>query len=289
MNLARFPRRTLPALIVFVCLAAPLAAQKTLFAELDGKYYPVRRVHRHTPIVEVDGKMVVADGGRFTLMKAEEYLPVFIEVKNLEVKTHHLNMMGATLNRDFLVQATLETPYDLDDVYLVLELSSDLEDKTLFLQEVGKLEPRQFKTISASVRLAFDLGRGKYVLHLFADGQEVLQSKIPFLARDAVLDRMTARRITGVQDAAPTLFTGPGPEYPRKFLKAKTQGQAIISIRVGANGQVYDPAVKSATDPAFGQSALEAVRLWRFLPRVERGRPVETRVDVPFNFAPPAR
>ena len=289
MNLTPFLRRTVPVLTLLVSFAAPLAAQNTLFADLDGKYYAVRRAHGTSPIVEVGGKMVVADGQQYILKKAEEYLPVFVEVRNMEVKTRHLNMRGTAVNREFIFQATLETPYDLDDVYVVLEVNSDTKDKTLFLQEVGRLEAREFKTISATMRLQFDLGRGKDVLHLFAGGREVLQSKIPPLIRDAALDRMTVRRIAGVQDAAPTVFIGPEPEYPRDLLKAKTKGQAILSIRIGSNGQVYDPAVKSATDPAFGKSALEAVRLWRFLPRVEGGRPVETRVDVPFNFTPPEK
>jgi len=290
MKLTPFLRRALPVLTLFVGFAAPLAAQNTVFADLDGKYLAVRKVYRNTPVVEVDGKMVFADGGRFTMRKVEEYLPVFVDVQNVEVKTRHLNTTkGDTLNREFIFRATLDTPYDLDDVYLVLELNSGGEGKMLFLQEVGKLEPRRFKTVSAVVNLAFDMGRGKYVLHLFAGGREVLQSKIPPLQRDAALDRMTARRIAGVQDASPSVLTGPAPEYPPELLKAKTKGQAVISIRIGANGQVYDPTEKSATDPAFGKSALEAVRLWRFLPRVVGGRPVETRLDVPFNFAPPEK
>jgi TonB family protein len=45
--------------------------------------------------------------------------------------------------------------------------------------------------------------------------------------------------------------------------------------------------VKSATDPAFGEAALRAVRIWRFLPKVKDDNPVETKVDIPIVFARP--
>lgn len=76
---------------------------------------------------------------------------------------------------------------------------------------------------------------------------------------------MTQKRIAGVQEAPPQPLLGPGPEYPPSLLKAGANGQAIIALRIGVNGQVYDPTVKSAMAPAFGEAALVAVRLWRFL------------------------
>ena len=73
------------------------------------------------------------------------------------------------------------------------------------------------------------------------------------------------------------------------LLQAKTRGQAIISIHIDARGQVSNPAVKSAAAPAFGEAALAAVRLWRFVPEVKGGRPVEAQVDLPFDFTPPEK
>ncbi len=282
-------RRWWPVCFLLASLAAPLAGQHTLFAERDGKFFLVRRVHGNTPIMEVEGKQVVADEGQYSLKPCDDYLPVFVEVRDVEVKVRHHNLRGATMNREWMFQATCETPYALDDVYVVLVMTSATKEELLFVQEVGTLEPHQSKLVAAKLRLAFDLGKGKYTLHLFSGGQEVLQSRIPPAEREAALDRMTARRIAGVQDAAPQLFTGASPEYPRELLKEKSKGQAVISLRIGPNGQVYDAAVKHATDSAFGRSALEAVQQWRFLPRVQGGRPVETRVDVPFNFTPPAK
>ena len=131
------------------------------------------------------------------------------------------------------------------------------------------------------------IGSSRYTFHVFSGGAEVLQSQIPFGERYAALNKMVAARIKGVQEAAPKLFMGLGPEYPAALMKQNIKGRAVISVRVGPNGDVFDPVIKSATDPAFGDAALAAVKLWRFLPRVRNGYPVEAMVDVPVVFAPP--
>ena len=45
--------------------------------------------------------------------------------------------------------------------------------------------------------------------------------------------------------------------------------------------------VKSATDPAFGAAARQAVKFWSFLPRVKNAHPAETKADSPVVFSPP--
>lgn len=281
--------RALFTLVIAGVLSAPLAAQNVLFTDLNGKYLAVRKARGNQPYVDVAGKLTAADGHNYALKKVEEYLPAFVAVRDLQVKSRHLNLNGSELNQEFDFSAGFESPYDLDDVFIVLELDSEKAGKILFLQEVGNLEARQSKSIDVRVPLSFGVGEGKYQFHLFSGGMEVLHSRIPPQVRDHVVDRMTAKRIGGVQDAPPKLFVGPGPEYPHALLKAKTSGQAVVSLRIGANGQVYDPKLKSATDPAFGESALTAVRLWRFLPQVRNGRAVEASVEVPINFAPPEK
>ena len=62
---------------------------------------------------------------------------------------------------------------------------------------------------------------------------------------------------------------------------------AVIAVTISARGVVEDPTVKSATDPAFGDAALVAIKDWRFLPKVMEGHGVVSRADVPFIFTPP--
>jgi TonB family protein len=288
MSLISVFRAARPGLALFAVLVTRLAAQNLLLTEYKGKLLPVIRASDTRALVEVDGKQVAADSRRFALHKVEEYLPAFISVRDIDVITHHLDLNGSDINHEFRMRAWLETPYWLDDVFIVLELDTESAGKVLFLYEVGDLRPRDPKLLSVRVPLSSALGPGRYEMHLFSKGMEVLHSSIDAMYRESVVDRMTEKRIASVKDAGPKLFVGPQPEYPAALFKAKTSGKAVVTVRIGANGRVYDPVLKSASDPAFGQAALAAVRLWRFLPLVKAGRPVETHADVPIDFTPPA-
>ena len=41
---------------------------------------------------------------------------------------------------------------------------------------------------------------------------------------------------------------------------------------------------RSASDPAFGYSAVQAVEYWRFDPPLVHGKPVLTTIQIPFDF-----
>jgi TonB family protein len=196
---------------------------------------------------------------------------------------------SGSASNTFLFNATLETGYALKDVFLVLELLPENTEKTIFLMEVGDLVPFKDKAIELKVPMTRRLGSGTYHLHLFSQGEEVFQSGIPSEEREAALDRMVAERIQGVQAASPKLLFGPAPEYPKALKAANVRGQAVIALRIGTNGAVLGPVVKSATDPAFGQEALAAIRVWRFLPTVKASVPVDTNAQIPFSFEPPNR
>jgi len=287
MNLTPVYRAALLAFALLAGLTVPMLAQSVLLTDYKGKLMPVISAKGIRPIVEAGGKRVVADGRRYGLQKVEEYLPVFISLRNLDVRTHHLELNGNDMNYEFEIRSSLETPYALEDVFVVLELDTDFAGKVLFLHDIGSLEPNKPTLLFARVPLRSGLGASKYQIHLFSRGHEVLHSKIDAMRREAVVDRMTKKRIASVKEAAPTLLIGPQPEYPAALRKSNISGKTMISLRIGANGRVYDPVLKSASDPAFGESALTAVRMWRFLPQVKNGRPIETQAELPINFDPP--
>lgn len=266
-----------------------MAAQHVLLALHDDKPYPVVEARYNRPLVEIDGKRVEADSHRLALHKVDEFLPVFISIHGLRVKASHVNAMGKEINNKWQFHARFETAYRLDDVFLVLEMKPESGDPSLFLYEVGNLKPGNQKTIELTVPLTSPMGKGRYQIHLFSVGQEILHSEIPEQRREAVLDRMIAKRVASIQEADLKPFIGPAPEYPEKLLKAKTKGQAVISLNVDRKGRVRDLKVKSATHPLFGEAALAAARSWRFLPMVKNGETEERQVDLPFNFTPPDR
>ena len=78
------------------------------------------------------------------------------------------------------------------------------------------------------------------------------------------------------------------PCFPRGDLKVD-EGDAVVEFLVDEEGRVCVPRVVSASDPAFGYAAVQAVSTWRFEPPVSKGKPGVARVSVPFEFKrPPA-
>jgi TonB family protein len=49
---------------------------------------------------------------------------------------------------------------------------------------------------------------------------------------------------------------------------------------------VLDPTIVEASDPAFGEAAVEALRVWRFIPAIKNGHPVEITANMPLDFSP---
>jgi len=142
------------------------------------------------------------------------------------------------------------------------------------------------KQVSVFVPLEQKLGPGKFNLLLFTGGAEVFSSEQPAAFREEMLDHMVARRIAGVQKAGPRLLFGPGPDYPAALRQAGLKGQVMVALRVSPRGGVLDPVVESATHPAFGEAVLAVLPQWRFVPQVEDGRAVDTKVRLPLAFDP---
>jgi TonB family protein len=282
------PRITLAALLLIPILSVRLAGQTVVMA-LDGdKASWVRAARGNDPCVEVDGKIKPILAGGYALKDVSEFLPVFVSVKDIKVGTKWINTStGQEINQTFEFYATFESLYALKDVFLVLDLTTESGVKHIFLSQVPDFEAHKERSVSEEVPISERMGKGKYKLHLYSEGAELLQSEIPFGVREAALDRMVAKRIKDVHSQAPRLFVAAAPEYPPALEAANLKGQVMVAFRIGPNGAVYNPVVKSATDPAFGEAALAAVRVWRFLPAVKDDAAVGMDVVVPVVFDSP--
>lgn len=73
--------------------------------------------------------------------------------------------------------------------------------------------------------------------------------------------------------------------YPRSLQRSGVSGEATIQFVVSKDdGRVGEPEVVQATHPAFGESAVNAVRRWRYVPAVKNGEKVNCRMQVPISF-----
>ncbi len=85
-------------------------------------------------------------------------------------------------------------------------------------------------------------------------------------------------------DRPPLRESGPDPIYPPSLKRAGVTGRASILVVIAPDGRVTDARLESATDPKFGEAALEAVRHWRYLPALRNGQPVSVRHSQAINF-----
>jgi TonB family protein len=63
-----------------------------------------------------------------------------------------------------------------------------------------------------------------------------------------------------------------------------SKGEAVVAIIVDEKGYVRLPRVVSASAPAFGYAAVQAISQWRFEPPKIKGNAVPVRVHAPFSF-----
>ena len=75
------------------------------------------------------------------------------------------------------------------------------------------------------------------------------------------------------------------PAYPADALKQGIDGTVVLHVDVDAQGRPTDVRVHSANPPGvFEASVLEAVKKWRFNPKIENGIAVPGTVRVPVTF-----
>ncbi len=281
--------RIAAGLLIGLATAKPLAAQSRLFVQDNGDYFPVVKAEREKPCIWKDEKAVTVNSPRYALAKAGEFLPAYVRLRDVEARTtgHQLAAVGADVKSQFDFSATVESAFPLTDVFLVLDLEGVDSTKRIFVHEIGVLKPWAPQRVEVRVPSDRSLGSGAYRLHIFAGGGgEIFHSEQPASLREEALTRMIGKRIAALRQSELKLFFAPAPEYPAALRPAGLKGRAVVSVRVTAGGQARDPVVTSASDPAFGEAALAAIRLWRFLPRVRDGAPVEAAVSIPFTFEP---
>jgi len=79
------------------------------------------------------------------------------------------------------------------------------------------------------------------------------------------------------------------PDYPARALRRGIEGRVLLEFTIGRTGAVENPKVIAAEpNSIFNASALEAVRQWRYEPKIEDGQAVEQpgiRISIPFERA----
>lgn len=108
--------------------------------------------------------------------------------------------------------------------------------------------------------------------------QGVLSSPptVPELSRAAISQGITGGRL--IRRVSPT--------YPAQALLLRLQGKVILEATIFEDGTVHDLKVVQG-HPVLAQSAVEAVRRWRYKPYELDGQPVKTQTQITIDFKQP--
>jgi len=74
--------------------------------------------------------------------------------------------------------------------------------------------------------------------------------------------------------------------YPASAVPAGEHRDVVLAVTVDADGNVSKVEVLESGGPALDEAATTAVRQWKFRPATRDGRPIASRIRVPFHFAP---
>jgi TonB family protein len=97
-------------------------------------------------------------------------------------------------------------------------------------------------------------------------------------------ERTVYRAGNGVKH--PKLLYEVKPKYTREAMQEKIQGEVRLEAVISETGVVEDVTVTKSLDTEFGldQSAIDALKQWRFEPGTKDDKPVAVRIDVEMTF-----
>jgi protein TonB len=78
-------------------------------------------------------------------------------------------------------------------------------------------------------------------------------------------------------------ISGPNPTYPQIARTARIQGQVVLQATISKQGTIENLHAVSGP-PMLYQSAIDAVRQWRYKPYILNGEPVEVETTIDVNF-----
>ena len=92
---------------------------------------------------------------------------------------------------------------------------------------------------------------------------------------------------TGIPYGVPEILRTAKPVYPAAFTPHQKPGWVTLDFLVKADGSIDDVKVIAMSDPVFENSAREALKGYRFGPRTIDGLPVDDRLRLTIDIAPP--
>lgn len=96
-----------------------------------------------------------------------------------------------------------------------------------------------------------------------------------------------SRGLPGIEnlDNNPQVISQISPRYPHDMRRSGIDGQVMMNLVVGPDGRVRAAEAVKYSHRSFAETAITAVKKWRFEPGKRQGRRVAFRVTVPVLFS----
>jgi TonB family protein len=107
-----------------------------------------------------------------------------------------------------------------------------------------------------------------------------------FIASSPAIAQEPPKPPSGIEP--PIVLTHVDAVYPPSALTEQKHADVVLAVTVDADGHVSKVDVLTSGGDDLDQAAIVATRQWTFVPAKRNGKPVASRIRVPFHFAPPA-
>ncbi len=104
----------------------------------------------------------------------------------------------------------------------------------------------------------------------------------------ALSSAATARAQPTTEVTAPVVVSHVDAAYPPSALAARKDADVVVALTIDADGHVTKVDVVTSGGADLDEAAVVAARQWTFAPATRAGKPVASRIRVPFHFSPPA-
>lgn len=139
------------------------------------------------------------------------------------------------------------------------------------------LEPKEPEMLPEDPWVESPVGEGRLVAGRPAGRRTPADEDPPGAHRQALASTLQA--------ATPNYDRNPPPEYPRRARQLGFEGTVLLQVWVNPNGGVDHAKIAASSGYAMlDDSALRAVKGWRFTPARQGDQPVAALVQVPVRF-----
>jgi TonB family protein len=265
-----------------------VSAQNAFAAIEDGTSKVVKQIRVNRPLVDAGGgKLTGSASNQFALMKATVYRPGLVTWGDLKVGTHHVeDTGGGRFNYEIRISGRAKADTSFKNCFLVLEMTSWKDTGWVFM-EIPDLPAGRSVDLNFVFPLAVQIEGGRYHVHLFSDGIEILHTQMS-PGYVSAQKKKTEELLSGKKKDFPAIPARTVPaKYPDELKHSGVTGSASVRCTITTRGEVSSPELVHATNEAFGRAAMEAVVQWKFDPALKDRRIVESNFVVPFTFKPP--